>query len=84
MRLAVIYKNFIAHCSRSQSGRLDRIENISLFGCIGPLPPRSNKHLVSPYNVVPESDIDYHLRKKLLVVQQILFVSPVDDILRTE
>ena len=50
---------------------------LKIFLCLGASVSKSDYHLISLYNVIPESDISYHRRKKLLIVQQSLLVSPL-------
>ena len=58
---------------------------------VNPLTPNNDQHLISPYNFTPKSHMkvtrnegnDYQ-RKKLSIVKQILLVSTLGNVLRTE
>ena len=54
------------------------------------LPPKSDQHLISPYNITPESHIkvtrikgNNHQLKRLLIIEQVLFVGTLRNVKRT-
>ena len=51
---------------------------------LNPLTPKSDKHLISPFNITPESHIKVRRMKgmitRLLIVKQILFLSTLGKV----
>ena len=52
------------------------------FQLLTPLTPKSKYHLISPYNITPESHVKV-TRVKEMIVKQILLVSTLGSVWRT-